>query len=223
MAASPSLIYHVRVTTTPAKTTHSYLALCNMVYWLALMCWVGVLIAAGVAATATFTTLPDPELGVTLERFAAFDSTEHGRIAAGLVMEPVFTFVDLLQIVAAFFVLITLVVQLLMLQGSWRWFSNLIRMLCIAVAVGLFAWRTFTITPEMNSNLRAYWNAAEAGQIEIAENYRSAFDAQHGTASALFRGTLFALVIAVGASAVTLGPRVQREDHSKLERPKLAL
>lgn len=205
---------------TPA-TTHSYLALCNIVYWLALTTWVSVVVAAGVAATATFTTLPD--LGLTIEQFAAFDQTQHGRIAAGMVMEPVFTFVDLVQVAAALFVVIALVLQVALFKVRGWSLSSLLRIACIAAAIGLFAWRAFTLTPEMNSNLRAYWRAAEAGQAEAAMQHRDAFDAMHAPASATYRWSLVALVLAVGASAVSLGPRPQVEQLEKLERPKLAL
>jgi hypothetical protein len=205
------------------STTHSYLALCNIVYWLALTVWVAVIVAAGVAATATFTTLPDPDLGLTLQRFTDFDPAQHGRIAAGMVMEPVFTFVDLVQVAAALFVVVMLVLQLALFKVPLWSLSNMLRVACIAVAIALFAWRAFTMTPQMNADLRAYWRAAEAGQVETAMQHREAFDARHGAASATFRWSLVTLVLAVGASAVSLGPRPQPVQSSKLERPKLAL
>jgi hypothetical protein len=193
-----------------------------MMYWVALAIWLAVLVAAGVAATSTFTTLPDPALGLTLEPFANYDHAEHGRIAAGKVMEPIFTFVDLMQVVTGAIVVLMLVLQLTLFKVPMRIFSNLLRMACIAAAIGLVAWRAFTLTPEMNSDLRQYWTAAEAGHVEQAKQHRAAFDANHGKASAMFRWTFLAVLVAIGASAATLGPRPEPAG-SPLERPKLAL
>lgn len=205
------------------STTPGYFALCNIVYWISLTTWVSVIVAAGVAATATFTTLPDPDLGLRLDRFAAFDQAQHGRIAAGMVMEPVFTFVDLVQIAAALGVVVMLLIQFILFRVSPRSLANIVRILCIALAIGLFTWRAFTLTPNMNSNLRAYWRAAEAGEMDTAMQHRAAFDAQHGKASATFRWSLVALIVAVGASAAAPGLRLSRESANHLERPKLAL
>src|SRR6185503_19649747 len=73
-------------------------AIAAVTYWLALTTWISVLVSAGVAAAAVFSVLP--RMGVTIERFAGFDHAEHGRIAAGKLMEPIFTFVDIAQAAA---------------------------------------------------------------------------------------------------------------------------
>lgn len=185
--------------------------------------WLSVLVAAGVAATATFSTLPKPELSLTLERFAEFDQSQHGRIAAGMVMEPVFTFVDLVQVVAALGVVVTLILQIAFFHVRLWSIANVLRMVLIAIAIGSFAWRAFTITPQMNSDLRAYWSAAEAGETETALHYRQSFDALHPKASTSFQWSMVALVLTVAASAVAIGPGLQQTvAPTKIERPKLA-
>lgn len=221
MATPAAVSYHVSVTNlTP--TGYSYLALCNIVYWLALTVWVAVLVAAGVAAMSSFTTLPDPDLGVTLDRFAAFDAAEHGRIAAGLVMEPVFTFVDITQVAAAGVVVLMAALQMTLFRGRWKSLMNLLRLACIAAALALLLTRVFTISPDMNADLRLYWQAAEAGNAEQALTHRASFDAMHETASTMFRWTLISLLVCVAASAVALGPRRPQHRPTELQKPQLA-
>src|SRR5690606_13498352 len=144
------------------------------------------------------------------DKFAAFEADQHGRIAAGMVMEPVFTFVDLVQIGAALLVVAMVVLQLVLFRAHLaRWYSvsNILRMLGMAAAIGLLVWRVFVLMPDMNSDLRAYWRAAESGEAETAMQHRAAFDAQHVAASATYRWSLIALLVVVGASAVAIGPR----------------
>lgn len=201
---------------------------CNVIYWLALTIWVGVLISAGVAATGTFTVLPDPELGVQLEKFSKYEAPlgTHGRIAAGHVMEPIFTFVDLSQVVAGALVLMTVLMQLTIFRQPTRrsvtlW--NIVRVLCIGGALTLFTYRVLAVSPDMNRDLRAYWSAAQAGDGETADRHYAAFTANHPRASRLFNSTLLLLLVSVAASAVAIGPPPAREDDNKsgLETPKL--
>lgn len=201
---------------------------CHAIYWLALTIWVGVLISAGVAATSTFTVLPDPELGVHLEKFSQFEAPHgtHGRIAAGHVMEPIFTFVDLAQVVASAVVLVTVLMQLTIFRQHARrsaalW--NIARVLCIGGALTLFTYRVLAVSPDMNRDLRAYWSAAQAGDVETADRHYAAFTANHPRASRLLNSTLLLLLASVAASAVALGPQPVREDDNKsgLETPKL--
>ncbi len=182
---------------------------CNTVYWLALTIWVSVLVAAAIAAATTFTVLPN--LGLTLDAFSALPAADHGRIAAGKVMEPIFTLVDVVQAGAAAVVLLTVVVQWLAFRCSLRRFANVVRVAAITIAAGLFAWRAATLSPAMNRELRGYWSAAEAGEVAQAAGHRAAFDGMHPRASDLFSATLGLLVIAVVASPSALAvPPVKR-------------
>ncbi|MHC5023957.1 MAG: hypothetical protein ACYTGG_08600 [Planctomycetota bacterium] len=194
------------------------LRITNTTYWLALTAWVSVIVSAGVAATGVFTTLPD--LGLTLEGYQFATTVESGRLAAGKVMDPIFAFVDIVQVVAAVLVLVTLSAQLLLGAGPLRRPSNLVRTFCVAVAVALLAARLVFIAPGMNRDLRAYWSAAEAGEMESAERHRAAFDARHPTAARMFNTTLILLLVCVGSSAVALGP-ARRTSGPELEEPQL--
>ena len=62
----------------------------------------------------------------------------------------------------------------------------------------------YFIKHNMNHELRAYWKAAEAGELEVAAVHRAAFDAAHPVASNLFSVTLGLLVVAVLSSPAAL-------------------
>jgi len=185
--------------------------LCNTVYWFALTTWIAVIVAAGVAAGFTFTVLP--ALGLTIESYSALPASEHGQLAAGKVMEPLFAFVDIVQIAMAFVVVLAVVVQVWPLRYALRRVLNAIRVVAILVAVGLLAYRAITLTPEMNRELRAYWSAAEAGDVEKAQTHREAFTIRHPRASDLFSATLATLVVAllVSPAALAAPPRTRPE------------
>lgn len=193
--------------------------LCSAIYWLALTLWVGVLVAAAVAAATTFTVLP--KLGLTIESFGALPSVEHGRIAAGKVMEPIFTFVDIGQAVTGGIVLLMVLLQSFVFRVSLRRVANVVRVTAIVIAAGLFAWRAAALTPGMNRELRAYWSAAEAGDAPGASTHRAAFNEMHPVASDLFSATLALLVIAVVASPAALNVPA-RPATPRLETPALA-
>jgi hypothetical protein len=189
--------------------THSFLKLCNGMYWLALTMWVAALASAGIAAMNVFGTLPG--MRIALERFAAMPPQTHGRIAAGLVMADVFFTVDLIQFVAVPVVVLTLLMQLLLFGLPLRAPANMIRSLCILGAACVFAFHATMLAPRMNRELRAYWGAAEAGEMAQAENHLEAFNARHPIADNLLRTKLVLLVIGVMASAAALGPHRPRE------------
>jgi len=197
----------------------SYRNLCNAVYWLAITLWVSVLMAGAVAATGVFSKLLHTDLA--LSDYQSFDHAEHGRLLAGMTMEPIFTFVDMAQIAAAALALLTLALQLTVLSRGpeWKRPSNLVRAGCIIAAILLLSFRMLTITPTMNRDLRAYWHAAQVGDVAQANEHRLAFDRNHPIVSKMYSATFVLLLIAVGASAVALG--TSQDSVPPLEKPRL--
>src|SRR5262245_5965556 len=110
------------------------LRLVNGVYWLALTAWTAALVTAGIAAMNTFTRLP--KMNIELRDYASLPTSEHGRLAAGMVMEGVFATVDRIQVVAAVLAVISLILQLAMTRPSWKSMHNLVRCACIMIAAG---------------------------------------------------------------------------------------
>jgi hypothetical protein len=195
----------------------SYLRLFHLVHWLALTAWVSVLVAAAVAATGTFSILP--HLDLTVDGYALTAPADHGRLAAGKVMDPIFSAVDLVQMIAAPLAILTLLIQFVAMKVPWRSAANITRTIVLVLAAGLLAGRAVLVTPEMNSNLRAFWSASEQGDTAAAEVHRQAFDAGHAVASPLYQATLLLLVIAVGATALATPPRPA--DRSAAPLPEL--
>ena len=170
-----------------------------IVYWLGLILWVASLMTAGISAMNTFGTLPD--LGVTLESYADYPVAEHGRLAAGIVMERNFFVVDVIQMLVVPLVIVTLLVQLFGFGMRLRKPANLIRTFCLLLAASLFAFYVFSLAPRMNRELRSYWSQAEAGEIQQAKIHRANFDQDHPRAELILTINLFLLIVGAGASA----------------------
>ena len=204
----------------------SLFKLCNMVYWLALTIWLAVLVTAGVSAVAVFTTLG--EMDVSLEAYATFEPDEsvvpnaHAHLAAGHVLEPVFTLVSFVQFALIPLMLITLIAQFTVFQQKIRRPANLIRTACIVIAAGLFAFHALARAPQMNRDLQAYWDAAKDGNVTAALEHREAFNRRHPTAEAVLNATLLLVVLATFASAVAMTPALPQRRTSEMQTPHLA-
>ena len=191
----------------------------RIVFWLTLVLWVGALMSGGVAAASVFSILPS--LGVELDGYSQFPVDEHGRIAAGMIMEPVFTGIDVAQFVLAAIVIIAFVIEL-SLTSSRRWrTSNVLRVLALLIAAGTLVWRAAMIMPAMNQDLRAYRAAAEAGDTAEATSRRLEFDEAHPVAQRFMEATLVSLLVTAGATAAGVVPAVRRREESELEEPAL--
>lgn len=202
---------------------NSWRQLTLILYMVSLTLWIAAIIAPAVCALAAFGTLPG--LGVSLQSYELFmiegQPDVHARIAAGTILEKVFTGSDFVQVALAFFVAVMLAIDLLVFRQSlWR-VSNLIRTLCIVVAIALLAFHVFLQAPDMNRELRAYWDEARAGNIDAALEHRAVFDEYHPRAEMILEVNLLLLVIAMGASAAAMVPQ-SSDGKSGLENPKLA-
>jgi hypothetical protein len=179
----------------------------NAVYWISLMMWVACLVSAAVAAMGVFGTLPD--LGMIIERYRPAlgdDPAEHGRLAGGMVMEPVFAATDWIQAAAAALVIVLLVVQFVFFHCSLKSPSHFVRTLCIAGAGALLALHLFNVAPRMNRALRYYWQAIERNDQAAMTQYRDTFNADHFNADRLIRARLFLLLGAVAFSGTAFTP-----------------
>lgn len=200
--------------------------LCNMVYWLALALWLGALMSAGIAAGSTFSVLT--KMDISIARYAEFVPDEadipnaHSNLAAGHVLEPVFWITNAVQFVAIPLVILALAAQLLFFKQHKNKFSNFIRTACIIISAGLFAYHAFAVSQPMNQDLRAYWQAAEEGDIQAASDHREGLLSRHGTAKNILSATLLLVVIVTAASAVTMTPLTLKQSPPILQTPKLA-
>lgn len=188
-------------------------------YWLALTFWIGAIMTVAIAAMNTFGTLPG--LGVSLDGYPDFPVEHHGRLAAGIIMERNFFMADVIQMFAIPIVLVTLLAQLLFCKMPLKRPANSIRFISLSTAAVVFGIYAFTIAPDMNRELRAYWTAAEAGQVEQAELHRAAFEVDHPRAEWFLEMNLIFALIGVGASAAAFVHSPSAAKTSVLEPPKL--
>jgi len=196
-----------------------YLKLCVSLYWLALVGWISALVSAAISAMNVFPTLDAAP--VVLTDHAAFPDAEHGRLVAGRIMDGVFFTVDLLQIGAAPLAVLTLLLQIFVFRLPLRAPSNVIRLVCVLGAAGLFTYHATMLAPTMNRELRQFWAAAADGDLDEAATRRAAFNELHPTARMIQQTSLLLLIGAVVASAAALTP-TPAATRSRLETPELA-
>lgn len=179
----------------------------------ALALWVAALCAVGVAATGVFVMLP--RIGVELPEFSPYVQSlggdaarEHGRLAGGMVMQPVFRGAGWAEVVLGSVVVGTLAVQLVGFRARWplRRPSNWLRAALIACAAALVCIQALDRGPRMDRLLTGAWSAARDGSFESANSARAEFELLHVRANLEFRTRLALLIAAIGLAAVAAVP-----------------
>lgn len=163
--------------------------------------WLGMLVMTGVAAATLFPQMK--ALEPSLPEFAAYPH-EHWMLAAGSAANTLFTVVDW----AGVGLLMVSFVSLLVL-ALWRWLdlrraSSVLRAVSLVAAGLMLIYTMVSLRPGMNADLRAFWEAARAGDRETADRHRDAFRARHPRATVLMSaqtGLVLAAFVAAGASA----------------------
>ncbi|HMN95526.1 MAG TPA: hypothetical protein PKC43_04810 [Phycisphaerales bacterium] len=210
--------------------------LIDAIHLLSLALWLCAIAGAGIAAMGVFSTLPEVGLEVPAYR-SYFERAggvpdeelprEHGRLAGGMVMAPIFAATDRAQIILAAAAIVTLVLQLALFPAAWplRRRSNILRTATLAAAALLLAFHAGMIAPRMDESLRGWWEGARSGDVERAAIARTAFDHDHLRADALFRarGVLVLAAIAFFATASVRprdgrGQADDRGDHWEPQR-----
>ncbi len=144
--------------------------------------WIGTLIMGAVVAAIIFPTMR--ELSPHFTRFNLYTS-DHADLGAGSFQARVFAAVDLVQFVALFVGLLTLVVSV-GARKAIRFKSTIIRSILMGGAMLLFGYQFFVLAPRMDRNAIQYWQAAQAGDTVSADAFREAFSADHPTATRTF-------------------------------------
>ena len=183
----------------------------------ALGIWVGSLGLTAVTAAIAFPMMR--ELDPTLERYAAYPG-EHWRLAAGHIAAPLFQIAGWVEVVCCAVAALTLAMvwtrigmggRQAVRVGRWMRMSAV---LSAAVLVVAFA---AVIGPRMNRNLRLYWNAAEAGQVNAARSAQQAFSADHPISSKLLGATLMLALGSLGCAIVWPAGQSQCEANDARE------
>tara|TARA_Y100001933_G_scaffold247381_1_gene280087 strand:- start:1697 stop:2419 length:723 start_codon:yes stop_codon:yes gene_type:complete len=186
--------------------------------------WLGALVMGGATAGILFTTMRrlDPTFGV-------FDTYtgDMSNIGAGFIQNRVFLAMDFVQYGAATLVLISTIALITVLRMPIRRASSVVRLLALGAAMTLVSFHLFVLTPRMQMNAQAYWEAADVGENERAAEALAAFDADHPTARRVLvglTGTVFVLLLSgvwSGVSASELAPVAKRTKRDHREQPAL--
>lgn len=169
----------------------------------ALGVWAGALFGAGVAAAVAFPTMRD--LDPTLGAYPAYTG-EHWMLGAGRVAARVFLITDIAQFVCALLAIggFALAVVAGPKHRSWALFF---RAAALGVAFLLVSYHLLIQGPRMDRDLRAYWNAAAAGDNATAAVHQDAFAARHGGASRVMTATFAATLLTLVLGAWSLAGR----------------
>jgi hypothetical protein len=183
---------------------HTGLRLSVVVSWLALVAWIGALVAAAVSAMNVFGTMPD--LAIQSTQFAALPTDDQARATAGVVMAEVFATVDAIQYVAAPVAVLALLAQFALFGQCIRRPANLVRVITTVTAAVALGYYAVALAPGLNADLHAFWAAAEIGDLDTAGVARERFNVMHHTAERVLKMNLVLLLAAVVASAIAFTP-----------------
>ncbi|MDG2292170.1 MAG: hypothetical protein P8L37_05885 [Phycisphaerales bacterium] len=180
-------------------------ALVSTMVWLCLCLWLAASISAGVSAMGVFAVLPD--LKPMLAEYSALPVDAQGRLAAGLITEPIFTATDLVQAVCSLLLMLGVILHRMLRMGCHRPAAYAVWLLSISVACALLWGRILLMMPKMNRLLQGYRDAAIDGDLDAALLARKAFDAIHPAAASMMEGCVACLIIGVIAGAVLATPK----------------
>lgn len=157
--------------------------------------WGGAMIMIGVTAAIGFPTMKalDPKL----PEYAQF-SGDHWMIAAGKVMNKAFLVSDWIGVVCAVLAAITLVVVLVGTRTRFARPATVLRTVALAAAIAALVYSVGVLRPHMQHELRAFWDAARAGDNQAAAIHQKAFDEMHPQASFLIVAQLVLALWALG-------------------------
>lgn len=182
----------------------------SMTWWVLLAAWFAAATAPALTAISAFTQLQ--ELGITVNGHQAYlgdDPLANGRFAAGYVTDPVFRITDIAQYVIAGCVLLVLMCT----RGRPTGGRSRTTLVCFGIAAVLIVMLAVWITPNMNDDLAAYREAAEAGRVAEADAHLEAFNTLHPFAERMhgLRALAVLGMIAASGFAASGNPNDRRE------------
>lgn len=161
---------------------------------LALAVWLAALLAGGVSAAITFSTLKP--LPVTLAGYTV-PAEDQWSLIGGMIANRVFVLADIVQFACALLAGVTLAVLVISRSGgaaAWSGMHLSARLVGLSACLTVFGYHLLVLSQRLAVNLNAYWTAAKAGDSAKAAASKALFDADHPQASAVL-STLAALVL----------------------------
>ena len=169
--------------------------ICETAHVVSLALWIGAVGMSAVTAAIVFPTMR--ELDPVLPGYGGYEG-EHWALAAGKVAFQVFFAADVVQLGAGAMALLTFLLATLAFGLPTARVSTFVRACFLIGAIGVVSYHLFVLAPRMNSELRAYWLAAAAGETATAEAHRAAFSGEHPRARFVLSATG---LLALGALA----------------------
>ncbi|MBG85239.1 MAG: hypothetical protein CMJ40_11930 [Phycisphaerae bacterium] len=183
--------------------------LLSITTWGTTALWIASMLSAAAAAIGVFSVLP--ELGPVLPEYGGIDPASHGRLAAGLVTEPIFTATDMAQVLLSTVLVASVCIHWWKCVGAdhpiarWTWTGT------VLLAAGCFWYRMLLVMPDLNLAMQRYHAAARSGDAAETALAFKAFDVMHPVASTLMESTLILVLLGLGALAVLYTHRTPRE------------
>lgn len=172
--------------------------ICDAIHVSALGLWLGALGMAIAAAAIVFPTMKelDPRLGA----FGSYTGP-HSIIAGGQVANRVFLIADIAQFACVLAAGLTFGIAVMWLGLPIRKVTTFLRAALLLGVIGVLAYRFGVVQPQWDEHLRLHWEAAKAGQNEVAAAQKVFLDESHPLQSKLM-GTTAALVAALLAMGI---------------------
>jgi hypothetical protein len=185
--------------------------ICESLHVAALGVWAGALVVVGGVAAMAFPTARD--LDPSVPAFAAYDGP-HWQVVGGKIMNPAFLLVDWIGVGALAIAAATLAALVATGSSSLRRVATAVRALALA-ALAIVTLHTVLIArPEMQRELHAFWDAAQAGEAASAETHKAAFDRLHGPASTMLAAQLALVLLALCAGALDAISHAERQESA---------
>lgn len=187
----------------------------EVIHLLGLAAWMAALLTGALVAGIIFTTMRPLE--PTFAYFSAFPEPQ-ADLGAGFIQARVFLAADSIQFVGAALAILAFIVSVVA-RGAVARPSTLIRGTLLAAAVAIFSYHYFALAPRMQNNATLYWEAARAGQVELAHQHHAEFNADH-PASVRVHGAVSIFVLATFVASAWSATRLHaRRTPAPSERP----
>lgn len=174
--------------------------LMSMLCMLSMTLWLTCVVTTGISAATAFTVLP--KLNPFIPEYEAYEAIHHGRLLAGLTVEPVFRLTDLAQLILAPATVLLVLIQNALLKPPT--FLRWINLGTVLIAITLVLCRWIVIDPPMDRHLETYRDAARMGDLKTANAEQEAFNGWHRIAEPLWGSTGLLLLIGVASLGASI-------------------
>lgn len=169
----------------------------------ALSVWLSALVVGALAAILGFRVMR--QSAPALPEFAAYEG-EHWRLLAGLMADRVFGVVDGVGVACALVAGLTL--ALAAARGlRVRRIGGMVRVIAVLLGALLVSANVFVLRPLLGQEVRAYRDAARAGDTAVAMEHRTRYDGLHGIARGVQMSLAGVVLVGLVGAVVQAGER----------------